>query len=89
MLLKEKRQLGLGTFKKIHKLLFPGYIFVRINMNSKDIASINSTKGISRLIRRGDKKVGILPDDFIKNLRNLSQDNIKTNLNNIESGKKS
>ena len=58
-------------FRKIHRLLFPGYIFVRIDPNSRDVSSLNSTFGISRLVKRGDKKVGILPDDFVQNLINI------------------
>ena len=43
-------------FKKVQKILFPGYIFVRINPFSKDVTSINSTYGISKLLKVGKKK---------------------------------
>ena len=56
-------------FKKVQKILFPGYIFVRINPFSKDVTSINSTYGISKLLKVGKKKIGTLPDSFINELR--------------------
>ena len=49
-----KRQVvvRVGTiFKKVYKILFPGYIFVRINPFSKDVSSVDSTYGISKLLR--------------------------------------
>ena len=56
-------------FKKVYKILFPGYIFVRINPFSKDVSSVNSTYGISKLLRVDKKKIGILPDSFINQLK--------------------
>ena len=63
-------------FKKVQKILFPGYIFVRINPFSKDVVSVDSTYGISRLLRVGNKKIGILPDDFINDLKLEKRDKI-------------
>ena len=38
-------------FKKIKKLIFPGYIFVKIDPESADVRKVNSTLGISKLLR--------------------------------------
>jgi|MDSW01.1.fsa_nt_gb transcriptional antiterminator RfaH len=78
-----KRQVvvRVGTiFKKVYKILFPGYIFVRINPFSKDVSSVDSTYGISKLLRVDKKKIGILPDSFINQL--------KSNKNAFFEGKK-
>lgn len=86
-----KRQETIRTtqiFKKIYRLLFPGYIFIRIDPNSKDVISLNSTFGISRLVRRGDGKVAILPDEFISNLMDLHNKNIICEKSDFKKGKK-
>lgn len=60
-----------NIFKKINKLLFPGYIFVRVNLFSTDINSLDSTYGISKIVRVGQKKIGIIPNYCIENLKFL------------------
>ena len=60
-----------NIFKKINKLFFPGYIFVRINIFSTDIKSLDSTYGISKIVRVGQKKIGIIPNSCIENLKFL------------------
>ncbi len=60
-------------FKQSQKTLFPGYIFVRINPFSRDVVSVDSTYGISRLLRVDKKKIGTLPDSFINNLKKSSK----------------
>ena len=77
-----------NLFRKIKKLLFPGYIFVKININSKDVLKINSTYGISSLLRRSDHKIGVLPEEFIKNLKKLSDVKLSSKLKKIVSGTK-
>ena len=66
-----------NIFKQVQKILFPGYIFVRINPFSQDVISVDSTYGISRLLRVGNKKIGILPDSFITNFKD--GDKVKLN----------
>ena len=61
------------VFKKNKKLLFPGYIFVRLDPNSLDVRKVNSTIGISRLVQMNQKKIGIIPDSFVENLKILTQ----------------
>ena len=58
-----------NIFKKIKKLLFPGYIFVKVDLETSDVTKINSTFGISRIVCFGSKKVGIIPDSFITDLK--------------------
>ena len=61
-----------SLFKTVTKLLFPGYIFVKLDPNSNDVRSIDSTLGINKLVRVGREKIGILPHDFIEIIKKTS-----------------
>ena len=50
------------------ELLFPGYIFVQISTDSSDIRKLQSTYGVSNIIRSGSQ-VGAVPEPFIDALK--------------------
>lgn len=50
------------------KPLFPGYVFVQFDPNGAGWTSINSTRGISRLIITDIRKPTPLPDTFMSGL---------------------
>ena len=53
------------------ELLFPGYIFVQIQAESDDARKLNSTYGISTIVRIGSR-IGEIPDAFIHTIQNSS-----------------
>ena len=58
------------------ELLFPGYIFVQINTDSSDVRKVQSTYGVSNIIRSGSR-VGVVPQAFIDALKvNFASNNI-------------
>ena len=50
------------------ELLFPGYLFVHIDKNGCDSQKVNSTYGVSNILKVGNK-IGIIPDAFINALQ--------------------
>ena len=56
-------------FRRVQKLLFPGYVFVRCDVKSEDIIRINSTLGLSRIIKATGCSPAIIPDGFIEELK--------------------
>ena len=50
------------------ELLFPGYIFVFINIGNSDVSKVQSTYGVSNIIRFGSK-IGEVPMSFIDSLQ--------------------
>ena len=59
-------------FKNVKKLIFPGYIFIKTNLKNNNFRSINSTIGISRLIKKSNGEPGIIPNNFIDELKKLT-----------------
>jgi transcriptional antiterminator RfaH len=57
-----------NRFQRVEKLLFPGYIFVRCDIHSQDIRTLNATMGLSRVVRGLGSGPGILPDAFVVSL---------------------
>ena len=57
-----------NNFRRVEKLLFPGYIFVRCDTGSGHTSALNATMGISSLVRGTGKDAGIIPDGFIEEL---------------------
>ncbi len=59
--------------KKIIKkdAMFPRYIFSKLDINSRDYSFIRSTKGVSYIVKFGDK-YGVVPDSFISKLKSRS-----------------
>ncbi len=52
--------------------LFPGYIFVSLDMTSPTWANVRSTRGISRLVTFGSRMPSPLPSGFIEELQGVS-----------------
>ena len=71
-----------NCFKKVKKLLFPGYIFVRVNLEQNNYLAVNSTLGISTIIKKSNGKPGVVPNKFIEELKkNISnKSSLKTTL---------
>ena len=73
-----------NNFRRVEKLLFPGYIFVRCNIGSGHISTLNATMGLSRVVRGTGTDAGIIPDGFIEELMiacgsgTTTKENIKT-----------
>ena len=40
-----------NLFKRVKKLLFPGYIFVKINILNRDLSTLGNTLGISKVLK--------------------------------------
>ena len=49
-------------------LLFPGYIFVHIDLATDDQRKVQSTYGVSQILKVGGQ-IGTLPDNFIEVLK--------------------
>lgn len=54
-----------SRFRRVERLLFPGYIFVRCDIHSQDISTLNATMGLSRVVRGLGSGPGIIPDAFV------------------------
>ena len=62
-----------NLFKRVKKLLFPGYIFVKININNHELINLGSTFGISKVLKSSIGKVATLPESFIENLKKIGE----------------
>jgi transcriptional antiterminator RfaH len=49
------------------ELLFPGYLFVEIDIVNGDVRKVQSTHGVSSIIRFGSK-IGVVPEAFMSAL---------------------
>ncbi len=56
-----------GQFKKQHRPLFPGYLFVRFDPTQGHWRSVNSTQGVTRLVQSGSIPQTV-PDAFMADL---------------------
>ena len=54
-----------NRFRRVERLLFPGYVFVRCDIHSQDIRTLNTTMGLSRVVRGLGSGPGIIPDAFV------------------------
>ena len=45
-----------NLFKRVKKLLFPGYIFVKINILNRDLSTLGNTLGISKVLKNTNGK---------------------------------
>src|SRR6185437_12457184 len=54
--------------------LFPSYLFVAVDMSTQRWLSIQSTIGVARLVRDGDRPAPV-PQQVIETLRGLEDDN--------------
>ena len=66
--------------EKIVKPLFPRYLFVQLDLLNENIASINSTFGVNKIVALGSEP-SIISNEVIKNLK-YQEDN-KGNLDSI------
>jgi transcriptional antiterminator RfaH len=65
--IKEKKRRR-GKWTELVLPLFPGYLFVRLDLNSDNIAPIRSTHGVTSLIKFGEL-IRPVPDRFIQELQ--------------------
>jgi len=70
-------------------ILFPGYLFVRLNEKTQNFSPINSTKGVSYFVKFGLNfaKVPSSVIEFIKTNQHISADKLK-NLDKLKPGDK-
>jgi len=54
-------------------LLFPGYIFVNIDLSTDDPRKVQSTYGVSQILKVGGQ-IGTLPKNFIEELKSAKLD---------------
>ena len=59
------------------ELLFPGYLFVEIDIVNGDVYKVLSTYGVSSIIRFGSE-IGVVPEEFMSAL--LASSDLKNNL---------
>ena len=71
-------------FSKMN-LFFPGYIFVQIDEETNDARKVNSTYGVSSIVRVGNQ-LGSVPAPFIDGLKAIDDENSSVSLNTIEIG---
>lgn len=57
-----------GRWRERIEAMFPRYLFVRLDTEEDDWASIHSTLGVSRLVRFGNRPA-VAPIDLIESLR--------------------
>lgn len=67
-----------NELKHKERLMFPGYIFVRCNFETKGLSALKSTIGLSRVVRGMGDGPGIIPDGFIEELRRVTELNAST-----------
>ena len=68
-------------------LLFPGYIFVKINKDTRDARKVSSTYGVSNIVMNG-QRIGAVPDAFINELNIMFDENKIISINTLEPGQK-
>ena len=76
-----------ARFKQVDKLLFPGYVFVKCNIASHDIVTLNATSGLSRVVRGIDAGPGIIPNEFIDELMWACDENTQS-VSTLKKGEK-
>ena len=57
-----------GRWQAVVEALFPGYLFVHLDLDSQNVAPIRSTRGVLGLVRLGGE-VRAVPDGIIDELR--------------------
>ena len=65
----------LFKLKNTKKPLFPRYLFINFENNSKSLSPIRSTKGVSNFVRFG-VNFATVPNNIIKNIKNQEQETI-------------
>ena len=65
-LVEETRRRGSG-FATERRPLFPGYIFVQVDLSKEDWQRINSTSGVSRIVSFGDRPAAV-PEEIVAGL---------------------
>lgn len=64
-----------NLFKRVKKLLFPGYIFVKININNHELINLRNTLGVSKVLKSSIGKAATLPESFIESLKKIGETN--------------
>ena len=59
--------------QQVLRPLFPGYVFIRLDPETAQWRSIDSTLGIRNLVRFGDRP-GTIPGDFVAGLQTTEKD---------------
>jgi len=67
------------------ELLFPGYLFVEINIVNGDVRKVQSTYGVSSIIRFGSE-IGIVPEAFMSALMTNSGFKNRLHIETLMSG---
>tara|TARA_B100001142_G_scaffold325313_1_gene378661 strand:+ start:880 stop:1428 length:549 start_codon:yes stop_codon:yes gene_type:complete len=62
------------TSYNLNEVLFPRYIFVRIDLEKQDWLSIKSTRGVSHIVSFGNKLAEV-PSEFIDKLCDITDEN--------------
>lgn len=60
------------------ELLFPGYLFVQIDLDSGDARKVQSTCGVSNIIKFGSQ-IGVVPNAFLSDL--VASSDFKNSIN--------
>ena len=68
-------------------LVFPGYIFVQIDEETDDARKVGSTYGVSNIVRIGNR-LGVVPDEFIDELKANFDEKKKGSVNAFSIGQK-
>ena len=75
-----------NCFKKVKKLIFPGYISIKVNLEHNNYLAENSKLGTFTIIKKSNGKPSVVPNKFIEELmKNISYKNIPNNILQTES----
>jgi transcriptional antiterminator RfaH len=66
-LLKSRRR-RLGQWFDVAEALFPGYLFVRVDLEEQSVSPIRCTRGVLGTVRFGNC-LAVIPDEVIENLQ--------------------
>ena len=64
-----------GHWHEVIEPLFPGYLFVRLQMGYDNISPVCYTTGVRNLVRFGAKEPAIVPDQIIDSLMRAADGN--------------
>ena len=62
-----------NRWRDVIEPLFPRYLFIQVDSDTKSLAPVRSTRGVSDLVRFGYQLVPV-PDDLIDSIKNLEDE---------------
>ena len=63
-----------NRWRDVIEPLFPRYLFIQVDSDTKSLAPVRSTRGVSDLVRFGYQLVSV-PDELIASIKNMEDQN--------------